>query len=68
MRCCTAHVFGCLECEWEGEEVSVLVMERVPWDFHQYAAAWFQVQPAPEAIHALLFGIGSFFLVMRLNA
>ena len=41
VRCFAAHVFGCLECTWEGEEVSVLMMERVPRDTHRYAVAWF---------------------------
>ena len=36
LRGFAAQVYGCVKCMWQGVEVSVLVMEQVPWDFHSY--------------------------------
>ena len=68
LRCCTARVFGCVKCDWGGEQVSVLVMERLLWDFDAYASFWFGCHPGPETIHPLLLSIGSFFSVLRILA
>ena len=69
LRAFAAQVYGCVTCMWQGVEVSVLVMEQVPWDFHSYVNdVWLGRKPEPEAIHALLFAIGSFFNVVRVLA
>ena len=58
-------VYGCLCSNWQGALVSVLVMERVYWDFYDFLSYWFRFTPCESLIQGLTLVIRSFFLLMR---
>ena len=68
LRCCTVHVYGCVQCEWQGDELSVLVLELVAQDFDTFFGEITQRQADEEGVKAVLAVISSFFALVHTAA
>ena len=59
------RVYGWVHCEWQNETVSVLVVQKVVWNFRDFTEKCFTVCPTAQTIYALFLLIGNVVEMMR---
>ena len=65
---CTPTVLGCVSSQWEGKQVSVLVMERIPHDFASLLSEVILHDPEEEWLGAALGVIREFVGLVAIAA